>query len=64
MIIHNVSSRHEDQYTVHCSKCKIPTPQKNFATAGDAADLARRANWVTKFRTLSSPAEWFCPECG
>ena len=63
MIEHVISPRAEDHWTVHCDKCKKPTPQKNFATAGDAADLARRAGWTTKFRDNVSPAQWICDDC-
>ena len=50
MIVKTISARKEEQFTTHCDKCQEPTPQKNFGTAGDAADLARRSGFITKFR--------------
>lgn len=63
MIQHTTSIRAEDQFTVHCDKCQAPTPQKNFATAGDAADLARRAGWITKFKNNIALGQWICETC-
>jgi hypothetical protein len=62
MIQHKVSARKEDQYTVHCDACGETTPRQNFETAGDAADHARIAGFVTKFASMISPAKWECPK--
>jgi hypothetical protein len=51
-----------DRYRVRCSQCSSTTC--GVATAGDAADLARRVGFVTRSGArLSDPVLWVCQRC-
>jgi hypothetical protein len=50
-------------YLVYCDYCDHPA-FKNGETAGEAADMARKDNFITvKAKSVSLPSKWQCKSC-
>jgi hypothetical protein len=52
-----------EKCVVCCDSCKRPTPKADHPTAGDAADHARHAGFVTRGEGIINPMTWHCPAC-
>lgn len=64
MIKNSQSYRGEEKWTASCDTCSTETPQKDFPTAGEAADHARLAGFVTREgQQLVDPMTWHCTAC-